>query len=91
MLYAVDKSNVYMATKRGVRRLWQNTIGWRFLCNWRDSSSNWASIKVVKESNPVEVGEYVTAFDIEDEPVLAWWVPYTLKKRDKIIASINSR
>ena len=35
--------------------------------------------------------EYVTARDIQDEPVFAWWVPYTLQKRDRIIASINSR
>ena len=34
--------------------------------------------------------EYVTARDIQDEPAFAWWVPYTLRKRDRIIASINS-
>jgi hypothetical protein len=28
---------------------------------------------------------------IHDEPVFAWWVPYTLKKRDVMIASIKTR
>ena len=45
----------------------------------------------MKESNPVEVAEYATAIGIQDEPALAWWVPFTLRKRDRIIASINSR
>ena len=37
------------------------------------------------------MAEYVTARDIQDEPSFAWWVPYTLRKRDSIIASVNSR
>ena len=49
------------------------------------------SLKVLKESHPIEVAEYVTAMDLETEPACSWWVPYTLKKRDRIIASINYR
>ena len=30
---AVSKQNAYITTKRGVRRLHQTTIGWKFLCN----------------------------------------------------------
>ena len=37
------------------------------------------------------MSEYVTARDIQDEPAFAWWVPYILRKRDRIIASVNSR
>ena len=46
---------------------------------------------MLKESHPIEVAEYVTALDLETEPAFLWWVPYTLKKRDQIIASINHR
>ena len=88
---AVDKANAYITTKRGARRLRQTTIGWRFMCNWKDGTSSWVPLKVLKESNPVEVAEYVTALGLADEPAFAWWVPYTLKKRDRIIASIQSR
>ena len=28
---------------------------------------------------------------METEPAISWWVPYTIKKRDRIIASINYR
>ena len=54
-------------------------------------SSAWVPRKILKESNPVEVAEYVTALDLEDQPAFAWWVPHTLKKRDRIVAGINSR
>ncbi len=36
------------------------------------------------------MAKYVTALGIADEPAFAWWVPYTLKKRDRIIAAVNS-
>ena len=48
-------------------------------------------MKVLKESNPIKVAEYVTACGIADEPAFAWWVPFTLKKRDRIVASVNTR
>ena len=88
---AVSKKDSHITTKRGVRKLRQTTIGWRFLCEWKDGSSAWVPLKVLKESNPVEVAEYVTALDLEDQPAFAWWVPHTLKKRDRIVAGINSR
>ena len=28
---------------------------------------------------------------MDSEPAFAWWVPYTLRKRDRIIAAINLR
>ena len=45
----------------------------------------------MKESHPIELAEYVTALHLETEPNFAWWVPYTLKKRYRIIALINHR
>jgi hypothetical protein len=45
----------------------------------------------LKESNPVEIVEYVVAHGLSDEPVFSWWVPNTLKKRDAIISAVNKR
>ena len=45
----------------------------------------------LKDSHPVEVAEFAKARGISDEPAFAWWVPYTLKKRDVIIVAIKSR
>ena len=46
---------------------------------------------MLKESNPIKIAEYVTALDIENEPAFSWWVPFTLRKRDRIISGLNSR
>ena len=65
-------------------------VGWKFNIKLRDGTTTWVSLQDLKESNPIKVAEYVTAHDIQDEPAFAWWVPYTLQKRDRIIASVNS-
>ena len=79
-----------MATKRGNRVQRKTTIGWKFLCDWKDGSQTWVPLKLLKESNPVEVAEYVKARNVDDEPAFAWWVPYTLQKRNRIIPAVNS-
>ena len=43
----------------------------------------------VKKSNPIEVAEYAVVQGIDHEPAFAWWVPHTLKKRNRMIASVN--
>jgi ribosomal protein L31E len=45
----------------------------------------------LKESNPVEVADYAVAHGLETEPAFAWWVPFTLKRRNRIIAAVNKR
>ena len=45
----------------------------------------------MKESNPIEMASYAEAVGISKEPVFAWWVPYTLRKRNLIIKAVNSR
>ena len=51
----------------------------------------WIPLKVLKESNPVEVAEFANATGLIEEPAFKWWVPYVLKKRDRIISYVNSR
>ena len=45
----------------------------------------------VKESIPVPLAEYAVKVGIADEPAFSWWVPYTLKKRNQIVAAVNRR
>jgi len=88
---AVSKSNSHITTKRGRRKLRQTTIGWKFQVRWKDGSTQWIPLKVLKESNPIDIATYVKARGIDDEPAFAWWVPFTLRKRDRIISLINAR
>ena len=45
----------------------------------------------MKESHPVELAEFAKSRGLASEPAFAWWVPYTLHKRDVIILSIKTR
>ena len=51
----------------------------------------WCDLKDLKESHPIEVAEYAVTHKIDNMPAFAWWVPYTLKKRDRIILAVKSR
>jgi hypothetical protein len=43
----------------------------------------------LKESNPVQVAKYAVTREIDHEPAFSWWVDFTLKKRERIIAAVN--
>lgn len=45
----------------------------------------------MKESNPIEMAEYVFANQIHLEPAIKWWVNHTLKKRDHFISVVKAR
>jgi hypothetical protein len=56
---AVKMTNKYYHTRTGTRRMRETTIGWMFLVQWSDGTHQWIDLKVLKESNPLQVGEYV--------------------------------
>ena len=87
----ITKENMYVVTKRGRRRQRRSTIGWKLLVLWKDGTKQWIPLHIVKESNPVECAEYAMSRELQHELAINWWVPYTLKKRDRVIASVNTR
>jgi hypothetical protein len=54
------------------------------LCvQWKDGSTSWEQIASLKESNPVEIADYAVTHSLDSEPAFAWWVPLTLKRRNR--------
>ena len=87
--HAVDREDMYV--KAGSNRQYRKTTkGWELCVEWKDGSTTWERLADLKESNPVEVAEYAVAQGIHDEPAFIWWVPFVLKKRDRIIAAVNN-
>ena len=70
---AAEKKYQWIVTKRGRQSMWKTTVGWKFRVNWKDGTVTWTSFKDTKESNHIEVAEYVTSRIIQDEPAFAWW------------------
>jgi hypothetical protein len=88
---AILMEDKYFVTKTGTKRTRQTTVGWEHLVQWNNGLCQWIALKIMMESNPVQVAEYAIARDIVDEPAFAWWVPYTLRKRNVIVLAMNSR
>ena len=64
--------------------------GWKLLIKWKDKSKAWINLADMKEAHPVETAEYARARGISNEPAFAWWVPYTLRKREIILAAVKN-
>jgi hypothetical protein len=88
---AVPMEDKYIYTKSGQRHLRHTTSGWKLLIQWKDGSESWVKLCEMKESHPIEVAEFAKARGIDGEPAFAWWVPYTLHKRDVILSAVKSR
>ena len=88
---ATSMEDKYFKTANGTKRMRQTTKGWKLLVQWHGNSRQWIDLKILKESNPVQVAEYATSRDIHEYPAFAWWVPYVLRKRDVIVSAVHSR
>jgi hypothetical protein len=88
---AIPRSRGLIKTPNGTLRKVRTTKGWELCVQWKDGSTNWATLKDLKDSYPVQLAEYAVNNKIETEPAFAWWVPYTLKKRSSIIAKLKSK
>ena len=89
--HEVKLQDAFITTGTGMRRRRETTIRWELLAQWKDGSTNWISLKDLKESYPVQTAEYAVATKIAMEPAFAWWVPHTLKKRNRIISKVKSK
>jgi hypothetical protein len=88
---AISMEDKYYKTASGTKRMRQTTKGWKLLVQWHDTSRQWIDLKILKESNPVQVAEYATSCNIHEHPAFAWWVPYVLQKCDVIVSAVNLR
>lgn len=86
----VEKADLYVTTKSRQRRMRQTTAGWDLLVQWKNGTQEWIPLSIMKNSNPIEVADYAEARNISSEPGFIWWVPYTLRRRDRLIAGVNS-
>ena len=69
----------------------KTTRGWFLNVEMADDSTHWVSLKDVKEANPIELAEYAVANGIDQEPAFVWWVPYTLRKRSRIMSKVKAK
>lgn len=69
---AIEKKDQYFYTSTGRCKLQQTTKGWQLCALWRTGEEQWAPLKVLKHSNPVEVADYAQANGLMDGPAFKW-------------------
>ncbi len=69
----------------------RTTKGWQLCALWKDGSTSWESLKDMKEAFKVQVDEYSISRGIQDRMAFRWWVPSTLKRRERIVKAMKSR
>ena len=88
---AIPVEDKYITSKSRQRRLRKTTKGWELLIKWKDKSKAWIKLADMKEAHPVKTAEYARARGISNEPAFAWCVPYTLWKREVILAAVKNQ
>ena len=87
----ITKDNMYIVIKHAKKKIRKTAVGRQLLVQWRDQSDSWVHLKDLKEPHLIEVSEFYKDRGIAYEPSFAWWVPYTMRKRDVILSAIKSR
>ena len=88
---AVRKEDAFVISSNGNKHRRETTKGWEVLLHWKDGSTTWNKLKDVKDSYPVELAEFAIHNKLEEEPAFAWWVSYTIKKKNRIISKVKSK
>ena len=88
---AISKEDGWLILKGGRKKRKITSVGWNFEVSWSDGTSTWVPLKEIKNSNPVELAEYVRRNKLEEEPAFAWWVNSLLKKKKHIMKLTASR
>ena len=81
---AVSKDDGFFINSSGIKQKVITTSGWWFLTEWEDGTADWVSLKLIKESNPIETAEFVKAHGLDKEPAFSWWVNKVLKKKNSL-------
>jgi hypothetical protein len=87
----VLKQDGHIITATGTKRKRETTAGWEVLLQWKGGSTTWVPLKDAKLTYPVQLAEYSIAAGVSDEPAFAWWVPFTIQKRNQITSKVKSK
>ena len=69
-------------TENGKKYLRRTTAGVELCCKWKDGTTSYQPLSLLKESHPVQLAEFAVAMGIDNDPAFNWWVKPVLKRRD---------
>ena len=88
---AVKIQDAFVTISSSTKRRSLTTQGVSLYIKWYNVNTIWVPLKDVKEYHLFQLAEYAVADKISIDPAFAWWVPHTLKKRNRIIAKLKCK
>jgi hypothetical protein len=88
---AVDEHNILQVSHNGNVHPRCTTKGYYLCVKWKDGSTSWEPLKVMKEAYPVRVVEFAVSQGIQELPGFCWWVQPTIKRKNRIVNAIKTR
>ena len=88
--HMLSKANAYVYSKNGNKSPVITTKGCDIRIRWRDESTTWVPMNVIKNCEPLLLAEYAERMNISHEPVFNWWVKYTLKKKPRLLSKLQT-
>ena len=80
---------MYIASRNRNKHMRQTTKGSKLLVKFKDRDISWTQLKDLEEGDPNITAEYDVKNKISEETYFVWWVPYTLRKCDRIISRVK--
>jgi hypothetical protein len=68
----------------------RTTKGWELCVLWKDGSTSWEKLKDMKEGFPIQVVEFAVSRGLENWIAFKWWVPYIIKRRNRMIKAMKT-
>ena len=70
----INKTNGFLTRKTFNMHAKKKNLRWNLKVEWKDLPAGWILLKGLKYSNPVELSEYATENQIQENTVFNWWV-----------------
>ena len=67
----IPKDQGTFKTRNGLTRKLKVMKEWEFYVRWKDRNSTWVKLKDPKKSHLIEIIDYITLMNIQDEPTFA--------------------
>jgi hypothetical protein len=88
---AVEEQNILQISHNGNLHPRRTTNGYQMCIQWKDGSTSWEHLKDIKEAYPIQAAEFAVTQGIQDLPGSQWWVPQTIKRKNRIFSNIKTR
>ena len=83
--------DAYDFLPNGTKQIKPTTRGWQMLIQWSDGSTDWAEMRDVKDSYPVQLAAYATRHQLHKEPAFAWWIRHVTRQQRRGIHKVKSK